>query len=190
MLRTISTGTLTTLRTEGAVSELDEAALDDLMGRLALGERAAFDPLFRALEGRALRLARSRLDDASASDVAQSALLKVFARAHEFTPGRSALAWFYAIVANEVRSVQRKVRPLAPLSEELPLSTPDAEQILIERELSRALESALSELDSAAAMAIHAVLGRGPKPDLEPATLRKRASRAYARLRILLGDFR
>jgi RNA polymerase sigma factor (sigma-70 family) len=172
------------------MAELDEAALDSLMARLALGERAAFDPLFQALEGRALRLARSRVDDASASDVAQSALLKVFARAHEFTPGRSALAWFYAIVANEVRSVQRKAHAQASLVEDLPMHTPSAEQVLIDRELGRALEAALSELDSAAAIAIHALLGRGPAPDVEPATLRKRVSRAYARLRILLGDLR
>ena len=70
------------------MSDLDEATLDALMARLAQGERAAFDPLFRALEARARRLARARVDAASASDVAQSALLKVFARAHEFTPGR------------------------------------------------------------------------------------------------------
>jgi RNA polymerase sigma factor (sigma-70 family) len=172
------------------MSELDEATIDELMARLSMGERAAFDPLFGALEARAVRLARARVDAASASDVAQSALLRVFARAHEFTPGRSALAWFYAIVANEVRSVQRKARVQVALSEELVEPGQSAEAMLIERELSRALESALTELDGDAALAIHGLLGRGPKPNLEPATLRKRVSRAYARLRILLGDSR
>lgn len=174
------------------MAELSEAALDALMARLAQGERAAFDSLFRALEPRALRLARSRLGESAAADVAQSALLKVFARAHEFTPGRSALAWFYGIVANELHSARRKaVRVHADAASELLASqAPNSEDLILERELARALESALLELDPDASAAIHALLGRGPLPALEAATFRKRVSRAYARLRILLGELR
>jgi RNA polymerase sigma factor (sigma-70 family) len=179
---------------DGAVSDTagpDEATLDALMARLARGERAAFEPLFRALAPRASRVAHARLDAAAADDVAQSALLKVFARAHEFTPGRSALAWFYAIVANEVRAARRTQRVHDTLSgEERASDAPDGEALALARELSRALEAALAELDPAASEAIHALLGRGPAPVLESATLRKRVSRAYARLRILLGDLR
>src|SRR5687767_13476756 len=77
------------------------------MERLARGDRSAFDPLYQALQPRALRLATARVGAATAKDVAQSALLKVFSRASEFEVGRPCLPWFYAIVANEIRSVER-----------------------------------------------------------------------------------
>ena len=75
---------------------------------LSQGERGAFDPLFRALHPRALRLAQARLGATRAADAAQAALERVFARAGEFTPGRPVLPWFYAIVVNEVRAVARE----------------------------------------------------------------------------------
>jgi RNA polymerase sigma factor (sigma-70 family) len=173
------------------MSELDEATLDLLMARLARGEREAFDPLFAALSQRARRVARARLDAAGAADVTQSALLRVFARAHEFTPGCSALAWFYAIVANEVRSMQRSTRAHEPVDGlQLADAAPDAEQVALERELARALDAALAELDEDASGAIASLLGCAPVPALAPATLRKRISRAYAQLRLLMGELR
>jgi RNA polymerase sigma factor (sigma-70 family) len=161
------------------------------MARLARGERDAFEPLFQELQPRARRVAEARLGESQAADVAQSALLKVFAHAHEFTPGRSALAWFYAIVANEVRSARRSSKQHEDITEhELAERADSAEQRLLTRELTLALEAAIDELDADASQAIHALLGRGAKPQLEAATLRKRVSRAYARLRILLGELR
>ena len=168
---------------------MDEVDLDALMSRLSRGDRSAFDPLFPELQQRAQRVARARLDQDTASDVAQTALLKVFARAHEFVPGRSALAWFYGIVANEVRGAQRTVRRQQPLdTDDVASDVPDADAMLMANELERALTAAIAELDPAAAEAIHAMLGRGPKPALESTAFRKRVSRAYARLRILLGE--
>jgi RNA polymerase sigma factor (sigma-70 family) len=173
------------------VADANEATLDQLMARLAQGERAAFDPLFQQLAPRARRVAEARLGKANAADVAQSALLKLFAHAHEFTPGRSLLAWFYAILANEVRSARRAGKAHEAVQDhELMDERASAEQQLIERELLSALEAAVDELDADASEAIHALLGRGPKPQLESATLRKRVSRAYARLRIMLGELR
>jgi RNA polymerase sigma-70 factor (ECF subfamily) len=166
--------------------ERSEAELDALMARLAEGDRSAFEPLFRALHPRALRLARAKLDAASAGDVAQSALLKVFARASEFTPGRPVLPWFYAVLANEVRSHQRKQRRLVA-SDAIELTADDLEAQLLERELSRALERAIEQLDREAAEAIHAMLERGERPQIDPVVFRKRVSRAYARLRLLFG---
>ncbi len=166
----------------------EESALDACMARLARGEREAFDPLFRALAPRAERLARLRLDPQAAQDVTQSSLLKVFAHAHEFTPGRSVLAWFYAIVSNEIHAARRPLRSHDSLGEhDAAAETRSAEELLLESELARALEAAIDELDADASTAIHALLGRGPKPEIEPASLRKRISRAYARLRALLG---
>lgn len=167
-----------------------EDALDALMARLAQGDRRAFEPLFRALHPRALRLARARLDAASADDVAQAALLKVFARAHEFTPGRPLLPWFYALVANEVRGSRRASRTHEPLDTELLAGGYRPDLALLSRELEQALERALESLDQPSAQAIAALLGREPPAAVSAPTFRKRVSRAYARLRVLLGDFR
>jgi RNA polymerase sigma factor (sigma-70 family) len=167
-----------------------EATLDALMGRLAEGDRTAFEPLFRALHARALRFARSRLPPSSAEDAAQNALLKVFANAARFGPGRRALPWFYAIVANEIRAARRQGGLHERLDEfEHDLASERThEDVLLERELLCALERAIDELDSASAQAIRALLGRAARPELESPTFRKRVSRAYARLRLLLGE--
>jgi len=158
-----------------------EADLDELMARLANGDRSAFDPLYAALRPRALRVA--------SPDVAQSALLKVFANASEFTPGRPCLPWFYAVVANEVRAARRRdARDVPmPIADDALVHEDDAEKALAARELERALEVAIDELDPESANAINSLLGRAPLPNVAPPTFRKRVSRAYAKLRIILG---
>ncbi|HEY1958890.1 MAG TPA: sigma factor [Polyangiaceae bacterium] len=164
---------------------MNEAELDALMDRLADGDRAAFDPLHAELWPRALRLARARLGDANAEDAAQSTLLRVFSRAAEFERGRPVLPWFYAIASNEIRAIQRRARPAPALDERAAEGTPEDE--LGHRELRRALDRAIADLDDDAAEAILAMLERAPRPDATPATFRKRVSRAYARLRLILG---
>ena len=172
---------------------LPEAELDALMARLAAGDRSAFDPLFRALAPRAERFARARVGAADAPDVAQAALLKVFARASEFTPGRACLPWFYAVVANELRAVRRVTTRAAPsadphaLATSLPTAAPDLEREIVERDLARALDRAIAELDTTSAAAIAELLADSRAPDVAPATWRKRLSRACARLRVLIG---
>ena len=160
------------------------------MAQLARGDRSAFEPLYRALQPRATRLARRRVGEAAASDVGQAALLRVFSRASEFVPGRPCRPWFYAIVANETRAIQRRDTKLVADDRAVdvaPSSLDDPEAQMMARELERALEAAIDALDADAAQAIHAVLGRGALPPLSPPTLRKRVSRAYAKLRLLLG---
>jgi RNA polymerase sigma-70 factor (ECF subfamily) len=160
-----------------------EADLDALMDRLSDGDRSAFEPLYEALRPRAARFARSRLGDANAEDAAQGTLLRVFSRASEFQRGRPVLPWFYAIAANEIRAIARK----KTIAIEDDRTVVDPERELCERELARAVERAIADLDDDSAEAILAVLERGPRPDAPPATFRKRVSRAYARLRIILG---
>ena len=169
---------------------MNEAALDALMERLARGDRSAFDPLFVELQPRALRLAQARLGATTAADVAQAALLRVFSRASAFEPGRPCLPWFYAIVANEIRSVKRgSARYVLDSNADQDLidDAPSAEAELVTRELERALQLAIDSLDAEAANALAAMLGRAPMPDLQPATFRKRVSRAYAKLRLIFG---
>lgn len=159
------------------------------MGRLARGDRSTFEPLYVALRPRALHLARARLGPGDADDVAQAALLDVFSRASEFTPGKPCLPWFYAIVANEIQSHRRRQARLVGDAVIANQATPeeDAETQLVARELERALEIAVDALDDDAANAIRALLGRAPVPAVNAATFRKRVSRAYIKLRLLLG---
>ena len=173
-----------------AESAIREAELDVLMSRLARGDRTAFDGLYAALGQRALRVSRLRVGEGDAQDVSQQVLERVFARASDFTPGRPCLPWFYAILSNELQANRRRSARLV-LDEtvgegELATYT-DAEAVLLQRELERALESAIADLDSDASAAIAALLGRSETPDVKPATFRKRLSRAYAKLRLLLG---
>lgn len=169
--------------------EAREADLDAWMSRLAGGDRSAFEPLYAALRVRALRFARMRVGEQIAADVTQAALLNVFARASEFTPGKPCLPWFYAIVVNEIRGAERKSARLVPseIRDDALVAEGDAESQMIERELARALELAVESLDDDAARTIAAVLGRAPLPACAPATFRKRVSRAYAKLRLILG---
>ena len=168
------------------------------MDRLARGDREAFEPLFRALRPRALRLSRRAVMGSEAPDVAQTILLKVFARASDFRTGEPVLPWFYAIAANEIRTVARKLARARRFSADnadvearrVALVALTAEDQLIQLELLQALEAAVAELDGPAAEAIGGMLGRTDLPRIEAPAFRKRVSRAYARLRRLLRGVR
>ncbi len=168
--------------------EASEAELDDLMVRLCEGERGAFTPLFRALHPRALRAAGRRLEPARADEVAQAAMLKLFTRATAFTPGRPVLPWFYAVVANEVRAELRRTRTVeSAVPEHHPNAEAQADDALADHELRRALQQCVDALDPTSAEAVAVLLGEAAPPPIAPATYRKRLSRAYARIRALLG---
>lgn len=162
------------------------------MARLSAGERAEFEPVYRELLPRARRVACRVVARDVADDVAQQALVSVFERACEFAPGRPCLPWFYAIVANELRAVvrrnQRALQRGANVvhADALP-SLEDPESLLVERELRRALELARGAIDETSAEAIAVMLGDAEAPSVPNATLRKRLSRAYARLRAILA---
>jgi RNA polymerase sigma factor (sigma-70 family) len=171
-----------------------EQELDSLMSRLAQGDREAFDPLFRALYPRAMRLMRVELPSDQAADAAQSALLRLFSRAGEFQAGRPVLPWFYAILANELRTERRRggARRLRFADEKLAadLAAPDdPERAIVERELHDALARAIASLDDDSARAISFMLHGSERPPVTATAFRKRVSRAYARLRWLLGAF-
>jgi len=163
-----------------------ERELDSLMNRLADGDRDAFEPLFRALWPRALAAAKRRLEASAADDAAQATMMKLFARAPEFDRGAPVLPWFYAIAANEIRAMARKGKPQVPVDESLP-GGDDPERGAMDRELRAAVAQAVESLDAPAAEAIAALLGEGQRPPIADAAFRKRVSRAYARLRVLLG---
>ena len=174
------------------MAEPDEAALDGWMSRVSQGDRDAFDPLFAALYPRALRLARTRLDAADAADAAQVILMKMFSRASEFEAGRPVLPWFYAIAANELHTVNRRLaaRRVRHAAVDHAVRTPaagDPERSLLDQELRSCVARAIDALDDDSAEAIRCLLDGEAPPHLSSAAFRKRVSRAYARLRLLLG---
>ncbi len=161
------------------------------MSRLSLGERAVFDPLYRALSPRAMRFARAKLPEDQAADCSQAIMLRVFSRASEFERGRPVLPWFYAVAANEIRTRVRKSDSERKRSadEKHGLAIPsgdDPERTMLEQELRASLARAVSELDEPSADAIASMLDEA-RPKSTTAAFRKRVSRAYARLRLALG---
>ena len=172
----------------------EEDELDMCMSRLAQGEREAFDPLFRALYPRAMRLARFALPADQAADAAQSVLMKVFSRASEFHAGKPVLPWFYALAAGELSTfrrrcvVQRQRDAEGALAADVP-APGDPERDLAARELEASLARAIASLDDDGARAIAFLLDESERPAVSATALRKRISRAYARLRWLLGAF-
>jgi RNA polymerase sigma-70 factor (ECF subfamily) len=162
--------------------------LQQLLVRLADGDRAAFPPAFALLWPVTRSFARSFLrDDAGAEDAAQQALLRLFLRAAEFDPSRPALPWVIGIVANECRTLRRQTwrRREESLAEAEDRAHPGTspEESATRRDLERAARSVLAGLPSADVEAILAHVGEGERPDLPAATFRKRLERALKRLR-------
>jgi RNA polymerase sigma factor (sigma-70 family) len=167
-----------------------ERELDELMDRLAGGDRAAYEPLFRALWPRAVGAAGRRLPPHAADDAAQSAMVRVFSRATEFRRGSPVLPWFYAVVANEVRAALRAKSHADLDSAGTVTDGEDPERLSLEREVRAALAEAIRALDPQSAEAIAVLLGERERPAIDAAAFRKRVSRAYARLRVLVGVYR
>ncbi len=157
------------------------------MARLADGDREAFTPLFdrlwpllRVFTTRALRHA------ADADDVAQRALVSVFARASAYDRDRDALAWALGIAAWECRTLRRaqsrrREQPLAPCHD-APTTAASPEQRLLDDELASAFAAVVGSLASADRIALG--LDDDARGPASPA-LRKRKQRALLRLRAL-----
>lgn len=164
----------------------ERRAISALVGRLAGGDRDAFTPAFERLwpivHGFAQRVLAGHVD---ADDVAQRALLSIFARASEYDPSRDAVAWALGITGWECRTHRRKVlrrRESGLRGVERP--TPSPEDLLVDADLQRAFDALVGTLSSDDRVALG--LDRGLDRDCVgplPATLRKRKQRLLLRLR-------
>lgn len=170
------------------------AELQRCLVRLADGDRAAFRPVFdlawpklREVAGRLMPVA------ADADDAAQSALVKLFERAHEFDRERDALAWIIGIVSYECLTIRRKRSrrreggsdaPAAWMID--PRDSPEARAIA--GELEGAAVAVLGQLrpEDRATLRV-AFFGDGER-GARPATFRKRLERALDRLRAAWRD--
>src|SRR5687768_17574836 len=141
--------------------------LQELMVRLASGDRRAFDPMYQALWPIVRRFAERVLRGSpDADDAAQGALVNVFARVSEFDPERDALAWVLGVTAYECRTLRRKgqrrrEQPLLAYDGASAEATP--EEVAVNRDLEAAALDVLGTLRPADIETLHALmLGQRP----------------------------
>jgi len=163
-----------------------EHDLEALVLRLADGDRTAFEPLYQVLWPMARRLTdRMLLGAPEAEDAAQEAMIKVFARASMFEPGRDVRAWVLGVAAYECKTLrQRQLRRREHAGSTAPQvdPTPSPEAVAIARDLAAAAAAVLGTLRAADLETLRAVMN-DERPDLPAPTFRKRLERALTRLR-------
>lgn len=128
----------------------------ELLLKCKAGEARFFEPLVRAYEAEAIRLARALLGDMDAArDAAQEAFLKAYRSMHQFDAGRRFRPWFLQILRNQCRDALRSRRARArievrdPAPESHSPSTDTGERERARREASDLLRRGLAKLDAA-----------------------------------------
>jgi len=170
------------------VDRQDRAELQKLFERLAAGDRSALEPAFDRLLPQLRRFARRLLrDDAAADDAAQSALLKVFTRSSELDLERDALAWALGITAYECKTLRKQVErrresgDAGVHAQTVREPTPEAQTVA--RELEAAALEVMGTLRPIDIETLYAMM-HDLRPDVPPATFRKRLERALHRLQV------
>lgn len=166
------------------------AELNLKLAQLADGERSAFDYVFETTWPLVHGLAKRTLGPShDADDVGQQALMKVFARAHEFNKERDALSWILGITSYECMTLRQRVRRRKEdLSDEQQLgeirdSELNPEDQHIKKDLHRALRDVLTGMSLQDQETILASIDDEVKSSVTGATYRKRLQRALQRLR-------
>lgn len=165
---------------------IDRIELQRLMTAAADGDRAALDPLFAALWPPVAGYARRFLADPTlAEDVAQDALVKLFARLDQYDRERDALTWALTFATWECRTARRRLTRRAETGDAAPPEVIDGALVAEERELVRAALDTLDAMPARDREVIAAVLVDDDelRRSLAPATFRKRLERALGRLR-------
>src|SRR6266852_2665855 len=119
------------------------------MARLADGDRSAFPAVYQALWPVLRSFIARQLPPSESEDVAQEALLKVFARASDFDPDRDAVAWALGIASFDVRTARkRSMRRREHLTAQPPpaVDSEFAEEEMISRDLEAAALDVLGTL--------------------------------------------
>jgi len=141
---------------------------EDLMARIAEGDEYAFQILVDRHQTSVLNLIYRFIGDRTqAKDLAQEVFIKVWQAAKSYKPEAKFTTWIYRITANlcfnELKSSRRKkwlqfVRPDADhetrTEEDLPDSSPSAEDLLLAKERTRQIADALQSLPENQRMAL------------------------------------
>jgi RNA polymerase sigma-70 factor (ECF subfamily) len=167
------------------LSAAERERLRDGLVALADGDRSAFEPVFTRLWPIVRAFVARQLPAEEAEDVAQQALVNVFARATEYDRRRDALAWVLGVALWEARTVRRRRQrrreeALGEAQGERAGAAATPEDVAIARDLEHALRELLGELRPADVEALRAFA-----EDCRPAgaRFRKRLERALGRLR-------
>lgn len=134
------------MNAQSAFDGLDDA---QLASRALSGERAAFDEIVRRHGPSTLRVAlRLCHDRASAEDITQEAMLRVWNQLHRYDPALARFStWLYRITVNLCIDQSRKWRGEAlPGNYDAADTSPDSQQTLAAREAKQLLAMALAQL--------------------------------------------
>lgn len=159
--------------------------LDELIAKLAEGDRGVFTAVFRTLWPPTLKLCSGMLkNDADAADAAQQAMQKILERASDYDPQRPALPWALAIAAWECRTILRKRSRRKEVNDETAPDLPsgDVPAEMEQRLLVQNALAAMGELSESDRETLVATFW-DQAGDVAGATLRKRRERAMKRLR-------
>lgn len=127
----------------------------ELVRKCQSGGTRYFEPLVRAYEAEAIRIARAMLGDLDAArDAAQEAFVKAYRAIGTFDPARSFRPWFLQILRNQCRDLLRSRR--ARKRFEVPESrvniralATDGERVHARREASELVHRGLAAIDPA-----------------------------------------
>jgi RNA polymerase sigma-70 factor (ECF subfamily) len=181
--------------------QADEALDEDLMARIASGDRAAFSTLARRHAGAVVRLATHILRNrAEAEDVAQDAMLRVWTNAPRWKPVAKFRTWLTRIVVNLCLDRKRRAsgwKTWLPLDSagELADPAPDAAAQYETDESDRRVAAAIAGLPPRQRAAIALTYGEGLSNadaadalETSVSALETLLSRAKANLRKALGE--
>lgn len=157
------------------------------LGRLADGDRSAFESVYATLWPVVRSFCRRVLGEQDADDVAQVALLKIFDRASTFDPSRDAVTWALAIATWECRTVRKNGARRREIGVEAAQQVVDArasvETAVIDAQLRNAAIEILGGLSESDRETLRLTF-EGVNPEgVASTTFRKRRERAFDRLR-------
>jgi RNA polymerase sigma factor (sigma-70 family) len=92
------------------MSQTDREEITRLLGRLAMGERAAISPAFQRLWPVVRAFCQTYLKHADGGeDAAQNAIIKIFERVNTYDARRDGLTWVLTIAVWECRTLRRRL---------------------------------------------------------------------------------
>lgn len=167
------------------MNDRQRTQVHEAMVRLAHGDRDAFPIVFDGLWPHLLRFVRrATAGHPDSEDLAQQALLKLFARISDFDVTQDGVAWAFGIAAYEVRTLRKQIlrRRETGVEGAFVAAGPSPEHSAITGDLHEALLEVLGELSPRER---EMLLGEATNESgsVTAATWRKRRQRALEKLR-------
>jgi len=143
------------------MSQDQDSIISDLISRVALGDRRAFDELYSLTSGRIFAVAmRIMKNTTEAEEICQDAFVRVWQRAETFRPGQArAMSWLTTIARN--LAIDRIRAAKAPsvsveMATEIPDGNPTPEGHVEATQVMHQIDLCLGELDYTHAGAVRA----------------------------------